>query len=406
MKPLRILHTDFHRGWGGQAARVLMLSQELVRRGHSVTIAAPRGELTRRTAASNAGIAVDDSFHFHPPARALSFLGDVRRMRSLLHRGRFDIVDVHGSQDTWVTAVARLLPGVPKGHARARLVLTRHNTKRVRTNAANRALYGRAVDHLILVDESVRKQYAEFLNDRTIDPARISVIPSAYRTDLFHEGVDGAPVRASLGLGEQDTLIGVAGRLVRDKGHTHLFQAVERLRAQYPRIALALAGAGPLEMELKEEARTRGLETVAHFLGFRSDIAAVEAAFDIAVLPSVGCDASSAAIKESMALGVPIVASDIGGARSIIRDGETGLVVPPGDGAALERALRALMADPARARAMAERARQEVSTRYSIDRLADSTLAAYEKALKGSHVSESARAELRPRESTRQRSAP
>ena len=397
MKPLRILHTDFHRGWGGQAARVLMLSQELVRRGHSVTIAAPRGELTRRTVASDAGITVDDSFHFHPPARALSFLGDVRRMRSLLRRGGFDIVDVHGSQDTWVTSVARLLPGVPKGHARACLVLTRHNTKRVRTNAANRALYGRAVDHLILVDESVRKQYAELLNDRTIDPARISVIPSAYRADLFHEGVDGAPVRASLGLGEQDTLIGVAGRLVRDKGHTHLFQAVERLRAQYPRIALALAGAGPLETELKEEARTRGLETVAHFLGFRSDIAAVEAAFDIAVLPSVGCDASSAAIKESMALGVPIVASDIGGARSIIRDGETGLIVPPGDAAALERALRALMADPAKARAMAERARQEVSTRYSIDRLADSTLAAYEKALAGSRASQSARAALRQR---------
>lgn len=399
MKPLRILHTDFHRGWGGQAARVLMLSGELVRRGHSVTIAAPSGELTRRTAASNAGIAVDDSFHFHPPARALSFLGDVRRMRSLLRRGRFDIVDVHGSQDTWVTAVARLLPGVPEG----RLVLTRHNTKRVRTNAANRALYRRAVDHLILVDESVRKQYAEFLSDRTINPARISVIPSAYRANLFHEGVDGAPVRQSLGLGEQDTLIGVAGRLVRDKGHTYLFQAVERLRAQYPRIALALAGAGPLEAELKEEARARGLAHVAHFLGFRSDIAAVEAAFDIAVLPSVGCDASSAAIKESMALGIPMVASDIGGARSIIRDGETGLVVPAGDAAALEKALRALMADPARARAMAERARQEVSTRYSIDRLADATLAAYERALAGSRASRSARAALRPHESTRQR---
>lgn len=115
MKPLRILHTDFHRGWGGQAARVLMLSRELVRRGHHVTIAAPEGELTRRAAASDAGIAVDDTFRFRPPARALSFLADVRRMRSLLRNGRFDIVDVHGSQDAWVTAVAPC--GPPGGTA-------------------------------------------------------------------------------------------------------------------------------------------------------------------------------------------------------------------------------------------------------------------------------------------------
>lgn len=393
MKPLRILHTDFHRGWGGQAARVLMLSQELVRRGHRVTIAAPRGELTRRAAASGADIAVVDSFRFHPPARVLSLVNDVRRMRSLLRRERFDIVDVHGSQDTWVTAMARSIAG---GTPR-RLVLTRHNTKRVRTNAANRALYGRIVDHLILVDESVRTQYVEFLNNGTIDPARISVIPSAYRADLFHDGVDGQRVRSALGVAAGDTLIGVAGRLVRDKGHTHLFQAVERLRADGTRVALALAGTGPLEAELKEEVRARGLAPIAHFLGFRSDIAEVEAAFDIAVLPSVGCDASSAAIKESMALGVPIVATDIGGARGMIRHGETGLVVPPGDAAALEKALRALIVDPARARGMAEAARLEVATRYSIGRLAEATLLAYETALSGSRASERARAAWRER---------
>ena len=393
MNPLRILHTDFHRGWGGQAARVLMLSQELVHRGHRVTIAAPRGELTRRAAGSGADIAIVDSFRFHPPARAFSFLNDVRRMRSLLRRERFDIVDVHGSQDTWVTAMARAIAGGPP----RRLVLTRHNTKHVRTNAANRALYGRFVDHLILVDESVRAQYAEFLNDGTIDPSRISVIPSAYRADLFHAGVDGQPVRKALGVAPGDTLIGVAGRLVRDKGHTHLFQAVERLRADNPRIALVLAGTGPLEADLKEEARARGLTPITHFLGFRSDIADVAAAFDIAVLPSVGCDASSAAIKESMALGIPIVATDIGGARGMIRNGETGFVVPPGDAGALEKALRVLIADPARARGLAESARLEVVARYSIGQLAESTLLAYETALAGSRASQTSRAAWRER---------
>src|SRR5206468_11832296 len=112
MKPLKILHTDFHMGWGGQPARVLMLSRELSRRGHHVMIAAPPGELSRRARAE--GLAVEDGFAFRAPSHALAFLRDLRRMRTLLKRERFDLVDVHGSQDTWVTAMARLSGGLPR----------------------------------------------------------------------------------------------------------------------------------------------------------------------------------------------------------------------------------------------------------------------------------------------------
>ena len=79
---MKILHTDFHRGWGGQASRVLMVCRQLADRGQDVLIAAPRGELTRRAAA--AGIPVDDGFSFRPPARALSFAADVRRLSRLI----------------------------------------------------------------------------------------------------------------------------------------------------------------------------------------------------------------------------------------------------------------------------------------------------------------------------------
>src|SRR5262249_9189797 len=123
MKPLRILQTDFHTGWGGQAARILMLSKELARRGHEVTVAAPPGELARR--AREAGLTVQDRFAFRAPAHAVSFLADVRRMRRLLDGGHFDIVDVHGSQDTWVTALARLMSN--DASSRGPLVMTRHN---------------------------------------------------------------------------------------------------------------------------------------------------------------------------------------------------------------------------------------------------------------------------------------
>ena len=377
---MKILHTEFHRGWGGQASRVLMLSEELARRGHEVTIAAPPGQLTRRAAESARtlpGLRVDDGFRFHPPARALSFLRDAARLRHLVRDTGADVVDVHGSQDAWVTALVRRTTGEPR-----RLVLTRHNTKRVRDSAANRWLY-RRIDHLIVVDDSVLTGYEPFFRRGDLDRRAVTVIPSAYRTELFHEGIDGARVRAELGAGPGDLVAGVAGRLVEDKGHIHLMKAVVRLRGAGPRIILAFAGLGPLETSLRQSARDLGLAEDVKFLGFRTDIADVQAAFDVSILPSVGCDASSAALKEAMALGIPVIASDIGGARTIVADGVTGRIVPPGDPAALADALREAIDHPAEARARAVRARADVALRFSVRRLADETLAAYARALEG-----------------------
>ena len=374
MKPLKILHTDFHTGWGGQAARVLMLSRELTRRGHRVTIAAPPGELAVR--AREAGLPVEAGFSFRAPSHAYSFLRDLVRMKRLLSRERFDLVDVHGSQDTWVTAVTRLLTGSPRC-----LIMTRHNTKRVRTGWPNRLLYGRLIDHLIIVDESVRRGYEDFLASGILDPRRISVISSAYRADLFHEGVDSRRVRRELGFSDETLVVGVAGRLVADKGHIHLMRAAAALKPQLPMMVLVFAGAGPEEGRLKAQALELGIDDRVRFLGFRPDIAEVEAAFDIAVLPSVGCDASSASVKEAMALGVPIIASDIGGARHLIEHGVTGMIVRPGEPDDLASALKSMADDRAAARRMALKAREDVTRRFSIDRLADETLAVYASVL-------------------------
>lgn len=378
---MKILHTEFHRGWGGQASRVLMVSEELARRGHEVTIAAPPGQLIDRARAAGQsipGLRVCDELRFRPPARALSFVRDAARLRALVRETGAEVVDVHGSQDAWVTAVLRAATGVPRC-----LVLTRHNTKRVRDSAANRWLY-RRIDHLIVVDESVLDLYEPFFRRGDLRRDAVAVIPSAYRAEIFHAGVSGSRVREEIGAAPGDVVVGVAGRLVPDKGHIHLMRAAASLRGTgLPRLLLAFAGLGPGETSLRDAAAALGLGEDIRFLGFRPDIAEVEAAFDVAVLPSVGCDASSASLKEAMALGVPVIASDIGGARSIIDSGVTGIVVPPGDPAALASALRSLVGDPDAALAMAARARAEVARRFSIAKLADETLAAYTAALEG-----------------------
>ncbi len=371
---MKVLHTDFHRGWGGQASRVLMVCRQLADRGHGVLIAAPEGELTRRARA--AGLQVDDGFKFKPPARALSFIADVRRLARLLREGRFDILHTHGSQDTWVGAATRALTGNPRV-----FLATRHNSKRVRFNAANRWLYGKALDHLVLVAGSLRDQFEPFLRAGLIGEERLSVVHSAFKVESFREDVDPSRARRDLGLEGRGPILGVMARLSRDKGHTWLFQAMDEIRARHRGTLLLVAGLGPDEAEIRREVEQRGLTGCVKFLGFRDDIPEITALLDVAVLPSVGCDASSASIKEGMAMGRPVVATDVGGAKEIIRDGITGKIVPPSDSRSLAAAILSLLDDPAAARAMGEAARAEVRARFTPERLADGCIAVYEKLL-------------------------
>ncbi len=255
----------------------------------------------------------------------------------------------------------------------------RHNTKPVRFNAANRHLYGRSIDHLILVSESVRESFRPFLEAGLLTGEKISVIHSAYRAEIFHDGVSSDRARRELRLEGRHPILGVLARLVEDKGHTYLFQALEKVRARHPSALLLVAGLGPLESRLRAEAERRGLGDAVRFLGFRDDPAEITALLDVAILPSVGCDASSASIKEAMAMARPVVATDVGGAREILDDGVTGLVVPPADPSALAAAILSLVEEATRAREMGARARASVTSRFGAHLLAGSELAVYER---------------------------
>jgi glycosyltransferase involved in cell wall biosynthesis len=367
---VKVLHTNFHRGWGGQPARILMLSRGLRDRGHEVTIAAPRGSLLAARA-REAGLPTFEEADFRKPKHLLSALNDVRALQHHLRRSVYDLVDAHGSQDLWSVVLARRFSG-----SRVPLVFTRHNTKPVGSHPANRWLY-RQVDHLIVVSGSILPRYAPLLAAGVLRHDQVSAIHSAYRHDRFHEGVDGSRVRAELGAGPDTPLVGVVGRLVDDKGQDDFLRAAATVRKQHPRSLFLLAGTGTAEPALRDLAGRLDLGDSVRFLGFRDDVPEVTAALDVSVLPSVDCDASSAALKEALACGVPVVATDVGGAAEIVDAGRTGLIVPKRSPQRLAAAILTLLDDPAAARAMGALGRGAMPERFSPDRLAEETLAAY-----------------------------
>jgi L-malate glycosyltransferase len=372
---LTILHTNFHRGWGGQPSRILMLSLGLAREGHRVVIAAPR-DSTLAVRAKAAGLETFEEARFLKTKHLASAVRDSFSLKALLHSRRFDLVDAHGSQDLWATATARRLEASP-----VPLVFTRHNTKRVADHALNRLLYRRAIDHLIVASAAVLDRYRPFLERGDLDPARISVVHSSFWEERFGDGLDGSSVRRELGAGPGDPLVGVVGRLVRDKGGIHFLRAAAQVAREFPGARFLFAGRGTEEEALKRAAADLGISGKVAFLGFREDIPEVTAALDLSVLPSVDCDASSAVLKEAMAAGRPVVATDIGGAAEIVEEGETGFVVPAADPEALAAAIASVLRKPDRGRGMGAAGRERVRSLFSQERLVAGTLAAYRETI-------------------------
>ena len=373
---LRILHTNFHRGWGGQPSRILMLCQGLTEKGHQIVIAAPPGSLLADKA-RDAGLETFEEPQFRQSKWILSALRDAASIHGLLKRRGFDLVDAHGSQDLWASAAA-----VKVGRHLLPLVYTRHNTKRVADHPANRFLYRHLVDHLILVSGSILERYEPILNRGDFSRDRISVVHSSYWEDRFHPGVDGTAARRELGAdGTDSVLVGVVGRLVADKGGIHFLKAAAKIAPQFPSARFLFVGRGKEEERLRRRATELGLSGRVSFLGFREDMPLITAALDLSVLPSVDCDASSAALKEAMAVGRPVIATDVGGAKEIVEHGRTGLVVPPADPDALASAMEDILRREDRGRSLGEAGSQRVRNEFSRERLVEGTLEAYRKAL-------------------------
>lgn len=370
-RPLSILITDAHSGGGGQVRYVLNLARELTRLGHSVTLGCrPNSVLADEGRAT--GCEVCDRLALRGGLRPRAWRTDIAFVAGFLRAHRPDVVHVSGSQDHWTCAAANRLRGRP-----AALVRTRHNTYAVGRGVANRLLNRVWTDRQIVVCRLVRDDLAAH---PAFDASRLTTIHNGVDAELFRpDPAVRARVRADFGYAEDHVVVGIAARLVPAKGHTYLFDAVQRISD--PRLRVLTLGTGPLESALREETRARGIGDRVLFAGFRDDMAACVQAIDIGVQPSVDCDTSSFSLKEQMACEKPVIASDYGGLPEIVDDGVEGLVVAAGDARALERALRSLLADAELRVRMGKAGRARVLREFTVEVFAQRTVAAYREAI-------------------------
>ena len=166
---------------------------------------------------------------------------------------------------------------------------------------------------------------------------------------------------AALPLPEGARALLAMGRLHANKGFPTLLRALARLPAD---VHLALAGEGPERAALEALARELGLASRVAFLGWRGDVGALLAASELLVVPS-RIEPLGNVVLEGFAASRPVIAASADGPRELIEDGRSGMLVPIGDDAALAQAIAGLLADPARARAIAAAGRAEFEAHHA-----------------------------------------
>ena len=261
------------------------------------------------------------------------------RLRRLLRREPFDVLHVHSP---YVAAFARLVLATLPRAVRPALVYTEHArwpSYARATRVANRLTYGRN-DATIAVSEDVRSSVTARRR------AQVRTLVHGVDVDWVRaQRRHRASVRAELGAGDADVLVGIVANLRPEKGYPDLLRAAADLAAAGVRIRFVALGQGRLAGELHRLHAHLGLGHSFCFLGYRRDAVRVMSGVDVFTLCSHR-EGLPVALMEALAIGLPVVCTAVGGIPEAVTDGVEGLLVPPGQPDRLAAALARVATDP------------------------------------------------------------
>jgi glycosyltransferase involved in cell wall biosynthesis len=230
--------------------------------------------------------------------------------------------------------------------------------------------------HILLERHFSRKTDAVvFVSDADFAAGRRFRLSAGAKMRLIKNGIEVPPPptadskraqeewRTKLGL--VPPVVGTVARLHRQKGVEYMLRAAPEILRHRPEAKIVIIGGGPLEKALRLKAAEMGLDRRVQLLGERTDARTILDLFDVFVLPSLW-EGLSLALLEAAARGKPIIATDIDGTREVIRNGETGILVPPKDPAKLSEAVLRVLGDPGLAAKIGESARREIPALFSL----------------------------------------
>jgi glycosyltransferase involved in cell wall biosynthesis len=288
--------------------------------------------------------------------------GTIRRMFGRFGGWRSQLVITHSSVDSWCGGVAARLLRVP-------VVRVRHLSVPVGRNPATRLVYRALCDTVITTGEAIRDH---LVREVGLPAAKVVSIPTGIDTARFDpKRADGMRVRKVLGIDPCVPLVGIVAVLRNWKGQLIFLEAMAKLRTKLSGAKALIVGEGPQRHNIERRRRELGLEETVILTGHRDDVPDVLASLDVVVSASTGAEGVPQILLQALAMERPVVATAVGGVPEIIRDGETGRLVPAEDPSRLADAIGEVLQDPASARGLAHEGGRVVRERWDHGRMLD-----------------------------------
>ena len=345
---MKILHTESSQGWGGQELRTVLEARLLIERGHEVYVAiAERSQFKARAPSVKQHLV-------QARIAKKSFRGLFEAIRIVL-KVQPSLIITHSSTDSWLFSLAKVL-----AFREAAVIRVRHVSAPVKSNWTSRWLYRTPV-FVITTSEDIR---SHLINSLGIDPDKCYSVPTGIDANRFSSDVlerKKCVVRDQLGLGASSKLLVMVSTLRSWKGHEFAIRSMVSL-SNY---ILVIVGDGPRELYLKNLVSELSLENRVLFVGHTNSVEDYLASADIFLQPSTKNEGVSQSLLQAGALGLPVIAGNIGGLNEVVVHEESGLLVEPESTTAIVSAVKKFESMPPLAQSCAKRLREEVIKYHS-----------------------------------------
>lgn len=302
--------------------------------------------------------------------KKLRFPFEVLRLAAAFRRERVQIVNPHSSRDSWIAGLAGRIARVPL------IIRSRHFDVPIGNPMVSRLAYCGLADHIITTSPRITETLRELFH---LPEDRLSTIPTGIDLNLFTPVGDRLDEPWMHGRPAVPR-VGMVGVFRWAKGHETLVRAARLLADRGRPIHCVFAGEGPSLKAVQHMVEELGLGASVTFLGERSDVPRVLRSLEVLAMPSTHEGIPQVGMQ-ALACGTPLIASDVGGLPSIVKHGQTGLLVKPGDVEELAAALCRALDDKEEARRMSRQGRAFVESHHGQEQMLDALEAIYRRYL-------------------------
>jgi glycosyltransferase involved in cell wall biosynthesis len=345
-------------GWGGQEIRIVQESAGMLKRGHRIVIAATVGSNILQRAGDEGLETVSTDFQKRNPFSPF-------RIAALIDKIRPDVLNTHSSSDSWVASIGAKLSKI-----KPKIIRTRHLSTPISRSFPSRVIYDLLPDAVMTTGEEIRQRMIHVNGFRD---SRIYSIPTGIDICRFN------PDKVKPAFKPDNFAVGMVGVLRSWKGHVFLLKAIPDIVKQIPEVHFYIVGEGPQRENIERIAKEMSLQDRISLLGHREDIPEIMASLDVIVHPSYAGEGIPQSLLQALAMKRPVIASDAGAIKEIIRDNTTGFLIEPENPHQIAEKVIAIYQRPDLRKVFGDNGRRLVEEEHSIEQMLDKIEALYHR---------------------------